>query len=335
MSQPNSSNPSPAKTSTIGVIAMAFGGLLVINCLLSVLNTAFDWQITLNRVPLPATWESTIALSGAAVIFWAIYAFMTYVGPVRRFGQQRPWIMALLVVLFIVGVIVGITVWDNGNISERNAARAADSKADSLDRIEEGKAFFKGQPVPYRLAILNPENAIVQVWIDSEQVATIAPLEATEIALPWQPAKIRLTKEDQVLATTEIKPDASKGQDPATLHVYSPLKDRYVWVYDYDGGYVNGQLKTDKEFEPEYVDAYYMEELFDIEKAGPFYILPNQKAPATSTYHAYRLVYLPPAIEDPSDNRHLAAWIMRRIDARPAGSPAETVEELYEIWKAE
>jgi hypothetical protein len=335
MNQHNSTNPSSGKSSTIGVIAMAFGGLLVIICLLSVLNTAFDWRITLNKVPLPATWETTIGLSGVAVFFWAIYAFLTYVGPVRRFGQRRPWVMALLVVLGIVGVIVGITIWDNGNIAERHAAWAADAKADSLDRIEEGKAFFNGQPVPYRLAILNPENAVVQVWIDSQQVATIAPLQATEIALPWQTTKIQVTMDGKVLATTEIKPDAAKGQDPATLHVYSPLKNIVLWLFDYDGGYVDGKLQPDKEFEPQYEDSYYMKELFDIEKAGPFYILPNQKAPATSTYHAYRLVYMLPDIEDASDNRPFAAWMMRRLDASADGAPAETVQELYEIWKAE
>ncbi len=122
-----------------GAIAMLFGGLMALFSLLSVLNTAFGWEATVKGTPLPKHWDATLGLIGATVIFWAIWAFLTYVPPVRRFGRNHPWILAMIVVAGLVGAIVGITIWDNANIAARNAKWTEEARQDSL-RVQDSLA---------------------------------------------------------------------------------------------------------------------------------------------------------------------------------------------------
>jgi hypothetical protein len=336
MNQNSSTNPNATGDRTgFGTIVILFGALLVFFALLGVLNTATGWELTFKNVPLPKTWDATISLFAVAGFFWVVWSIINFVKPLRRYTRNHPWVAALLIVLFLVGLIVGITIWDNGNIKAREEARQAEAVADSLDRIKDSKTFFEGKPIPYRLAVLNPESAPVEVWVDSQAVGTIPGLSGTELQLPWTPVRVSIRQGTKELAAEEIKPDASQAQDAALLHVYNPLEKLQVWLFDYESGYEGGKLVKDKDFESDYVNSYYHEKLFEITQAGPFYILPNQKAPETTQYHAYRLVLLPDAMEDPSENRPLAWWMMRRTDTQPAGSPAQSPEELYEVWKAE
>jgi hypothetical protein len=125
-----------AKGGIVGAIAILFGGLMALFSLLSVLNTAFGWEATVKGTPLPKHWDATLGLIGATVIFWAIWAFLTYVPPVRRFGRNHPWILAMIVVAGLVGAIVGITIWDNANIAARNAKWAEEARQDSLRVVD-------------------------------------------------------------------------------------------------------------------------------------------------------------------------------------------------------
>lgn len=141
MSVKQNSKPAaaPRERSLAHAISLLFGGLMVLFTLLSVLNTAFGWKATVKGTPLPDNWESTIGLGGATVVFFAIWAFLTYVPPVRDFGRRRPWIMALFVVIGLVGLIVGITIWDNANIAERRARYQEEARQDSI-RVQDSLA---------------------------------------------------------------------------------------------------------------------------------------------------------------------------------------------------
>ncbi len=128
-----------SKSGIVRAIAVLFGGLMALFSLLSVLNTAFGWEATVKGTPLPKHWDATLGLIGATVIFWAIWAFLTYVPPVRRFGRNHPWILAMIVVAGLVGAIVGITIWDNANIAARNAKWTEEARQDSL-RVQDSLA---------------------------------------------------------------------------------------------------------------------------------------------------------------------------------------------------
>lgn len=140
----NSKSPQaavPGDRSIVFSIALLFGGLMVLFSIGSVLNTAFDWNLTFKGVDLPKHWDATIGLCGATVVFFAIWALLSYVGPVRRFGRQRPWIMALLVVLGLIGAIVGITIWDNANIKARHEQFLEDQRQDSLRSLDSARSI--------------------------------------------------------------------------------------------------------------------------------------------------------------------------------------------------
>lgn len=334
MSQNANPVPSGNDRTTAGYIAILFGVLMVAFSLMSVINTAFDLNITVKGTPLPKHWDATIGLIGATGVFWGIWSLINFIPAARGFSRRRPWIMAAIVVLFLVGAIVGITIWDNGNIKERHEAFMAEQKADSLDRIEDSKTFFIGD-IPYRLAVLNPEAEPIEVWMDEQSVGTIAPYEALELKLPWQAARISVKKAGKEMAGINIQPDPSKGKDPALLHVYSPMKNLNIWLMDDNGAYHDGKLSPAQDFEPDMVETYYGQELFEVTNAGPLFIYPNQAAPATTKYHVYRFVIMPDAIEEPRDNRPFVAWALRRADKRTPQTPPESADAQFEAWKAE
>jgi hypothetical protein len=138
------------KGGIVSAIAMLFGGLMALFSLLSVLNTAFGWEATVKGTPLPKHWDATLGLIGATVIFWVIWAILTYVPGFRRFGRNHPWWMALIIVAGLVGAIVGITIWDNANIAERNAKWAEEARQDSI-RVQDSLA---------KVSLENPNDSL-------------------------------------------------------------------------------------------------------------------------------------------------------------------------------
>lgn len=332
----NSSGSKPAADrSIVSAIAMLVGALLVLFSLFSVISTITGWKLEVKGAPLPNDWYSTIALICVSAIFWAIWALLTLVKPVQQFGRKHPWIMALFVVVGLVGAIVGITIWDNADIKARNEQRAAEQTADSLDRVQESATYFEGKEIPYRLAVFNPVASKVEVLVDGQVAGEIAPYEALELQLPWHPTTVSLRNGSEQLDSLRVKPDSTKGKDPAQLLVYCPLKQLNIWLFDYDGAYQDGKLKQDPDFKPEYLTSIQYTDFDTVHQAGPFFVYPNQAAPATAPYHVYRFVLLPYEMEDYSDSRSLGTWIMQRIDKRAAPAPAESPTELYRLWQAE
>jgi hypothetical protein len=325
----------PGKGGLVGVIALLFGFLLTLVSLASVLNTAFGWKMKLKGTPLPDDWDATIGLIGVTVVFWAIWAFLSYVPPVRRFGQKHPWWMALFVVAGLVGVIVGITIWDNANRAERHANFQAKMEADSLKRIEESATFFEGNEVPFRLAVFNAEGDPLEFWIDSVNKGTIPPFQMVEFQLPWEAANLIAKREGAEIHRQKIKPDATKGKDAAALHIYMPLGHLLLEVFDYSPAYEGGKLNPAKEIELDLGEFVNFGDYVTLEKSGPFYVFPNQPAPETSKYKVFRLVIIPMEITDHYEKQAFAAWVMRRIDKRGAGQAAETPAEQLAAWKAE
>jgi hypothetical protein len=118
--------------SIVNAIAWLFGLLLVLFSAMSVLNTIFDWQVKFKGVNLPDSWDATIGLIGVTVLFWIIFAVLTYVPPVQRFGKRHPWWMALFVVIGLVGAIVIITIIDNANIRARHEKFMEEQRQDSI-----------------------------------------------------------------------------------------------------------------------------------------------------------------------------------------------------------
>jgi hypothetical protein len=331
MKTENSSSPQTERGLgyTIGLFA---GGLMLLFSALGVVSTLSGWIIKVKNVPLPSTWEETLGLFGGFVVYAIFFSILTYVGPVQRFGRKRPWIMALLVILALVGLIVGITIWDNGNIKQRQEAREAQALADSLDRTKDNEVFFQGGAIPYRLAVLNGGSEPMEVWADSLQVGTVAPLGGLELQLPWEDVRIIAKVSGKEIASTKLKIQGKEERNPAILHAFNPIETGEIWLYDYKIAYENGKLKLqDQSLDLIYADAFFGKKEFDIKRGGPFYILPGQKAPETTTYHAYRLTFLPEV--EPRDRTDFVNWLFHRIDTESGDALAPGLDELYQMWK--
>jgi hypothetical protein len=142
---PPPAGSNPKDRSIVNAIAWLFGILLVLFSAASVLNTIFQWKIAVKGVQLPDAWDATIGLIGVTVLFWIIFAILTYVPPVQRFGKRHPWWMALFVVAGLVGAIVIITVIDNANIKARHEKFLEEQRQDSLRAAD---SLARVQPSP-------------------------------------------------------------------------------------------------------------------------------------------------------------------------------------------
>lgn len=332
---PTPQQPPKGGMSLVGSIAILFGLLMLLFSLLSVLNTAFGWNMQVKGVNLPKHWDATIGLIGATVIFWAIWAFLTYVGPVRRFGRKYPWLMALFVVAALVGAIVIITVIDNANIRERRERAEKIALQDSLKRVEDTQAMFGDQPVPYRLAVVNPQGQAMQVFIRDSLLTSIPAYEMRELQLPWEPFKMLVRVDGKDFASKRMEPDPSMGESPATLHVYNPKGQYDILVFNYDTAYASGVLDVNSVSEAREVDRHFGEELFAVEDAGPFYVMVNQQAPPSTKYSVFRLVLMPEELErDYLESQQFARWVLRRIDNLYTHAPPESPSDQYQAWKA-
>lgn len=146
MSTEKGTSPNPAepkgKGSLIGSMATLGGILLLVFCVLSIINTIFDLRIEVNGAALPRHWDATIGLLGVAVIWWGFWALLTYVPPIRRFGQNSPWITTFIILGLIVGAIVIITIIDNQYRAERRKHwdEVEKREQDSLLQLEENSS---------------------------------------------------------------------------------------------------------------------------------------------------------------------------------------------------
>ncbi|MEM7040845.1 MAG: hypothetical protein AAF570_28035, partial [Bacteroidota bacterium] len=153
-------------------------------------------------------------LVGATVVWMGIWAFLTYVPPVQRFGKKHPWWMTLLVLAFLTGAIVIITIIDNANIAAREAKYAqmdenphengnSSAKSDSLrkawddsvatvrasekaardresfleDSLRQAKRDAEYAAKPVKLIVANPELDTMFVYVNDEKVFKVNPHE--------------------------------------------------------------------------------------------------------------------------------------------------------------
>jgi hypothetical protein len=149
MATQNSPANNPVATnsdrSLIGLMAWLAGILLILFSLLSVLNTAFEWNLTFKNVALPKHWDATIGLVGVTVVWWGIWALLTLVKPIQRWGRRHPWIMALIVVGAITLAIVLITVIDNAQREARHNSPEYKAQMDSI-RKQDSIRHFQEHP---------------------------------------------------------------------------------------------------------------------------------------------------------------------------------------------
>ena len=136
--QPNQEKPK-GEGSLMGSIAMLAGVLLLLFCVLSIINTAFGLKLEVYDTPLPRYWDATLGLCGVAAIWWGFYAILTFIPPIRRFGQRSPWITTGIILAIIVGAIVIITIIDNKNRAERRKYwdEVERREQDSLRQLQE------------------------------------------------------------------------------------------------------------------------------------------------------------------------------------------------------
>jgi hypothetical protein len=75
-------------------MAIALGGLL---------NTAFGWNIGLKGgVELPKTWSDAFSLLTIAGVWVGIWLIVNKVPAVRNFSRRRPWIIAVIIIAFVL-----------------------------------------------------------------------------------------------------------------------------------------------------------------------------------------------------------------------------------------
>ncbi|MFN8395431.1 MAG: hypothetical protein U0176_12375 [Bacteroidia bacterium] len=305
-----------------GVIALA-----------SIIGTIFQFDLDVKGVRLPNRWPDTIALIVVLSIVCGIWALLSFVRPVQQFGKRRPWILALIVIGGIVGIIVGITIWDNGNIAARNAKWAEERRQDSLKTVEEEKTFFGDQPIPYRITVWNPDAKPMEVWIDTTLKGTIPPYKMLELQLPWETARLGLKEDGKEISATLLRPDTIKVHRAAGMDVYKPEGIlHHLLLVDYSHAYKDGQLQSSFEGEPRRLSSQFTQ-LSRVEAGGPYFHPANEPAPKTSQYRLCRFVVIPEGCDPGPGEMEYAAWILKRIDSQGPDAPAESPEAQLKAFQ--
>lgn len=137
-SQKTNTDNLKGKGSLIGTMATFAWYLLILFCVISVINTAFGLKLEFNNTALPRHWDETIGLIGVTVIWGIFWALLTFVPPIRRFGQRNPWWTSLIILGIIAAAIVVITIIDNDYRAKRRAHWDAieQAKQDSILKLD-------------------------------------------------------------------------------------------------------------------------------------------------------------------------------------------------------
>lgn len=244
-----------------GVIALA-----------SIVATIFGLEMDVKGAQLPNRWPDTIGLIVVLGIICGLWALLSFVKPIQRFGKRRPWVLALIVIGGLVGAIVGITIWDNGVRAERHAKWAEEHRQDSLKTVEEEKTFFGDQPIPYRIAVWNPEPKPMEVWLDTTLKGTIPPYKMLELQLPWETTRLGLKQDGKEVSAKLLRPDTVKVRNAARMEVYRPEGViHHLLLVDYSHAYKDGQLQSSFEGEPRRLSSQFTQ-LSQVESGGPYYL---------------------------------------------------------------
>lgn len=338
----NNTQPPKQGSSLIGLMLGLMGLLLLLVSILGIVNTAFGWNLKLevygSGTELPKHWDAAIGLLAVALIWVGIYAMFTWVRPLRDFSRRRPWVTALIIIGGLVGVIVGITIWDNANIKERNAKWDAEQREDSIKTAEEEKTFFGSEPVPYRLAVWNPTAKPVELWIDTVPKGAIAPYRMVELRLPWEKVRVSVTQDGKELDDATLRPDTVKNHRASRLEVFRPdapgeYSSTYFMVLDYSAAYAGGKLQATFDEEATTNKDMFIMSPSANEHGGPFFVLPNEPAPAESEARVFRIVPIPAeGLEDGSVQLDYARWLCKRIDKGENGA-SDSPKQQLRAWE--
>lgn len=77
-------------------------------------------------------------------------------------------------------------------------------------------------------------------------------------------------------------------------------------------------------------------EFFDVEDAGPFYVMANEQAPPSTKYKVFRMVLLPEELRGKYDEVDaFVKWVCHRIDNQDTDSSPESPADQYKAWLSE
>lgn len=326
--------PTEEKRSILFVGGYLFLVISGVIALASIIATIFGIKMDVKGAQLPNRWPDTIALIVVLGIICGLWALLSFVKPIQRFGKRRPWVLAILVIGGLVGAIVGITIWDNGVRAERHAKWAQERTQDSLKTLEEEKSYFGDQPIPYRIAIWNHLGSEMEVWIDTVLKAKIPPYRMTELQLPWEQARLGIKDGGKEIDAKLLRPDTIKVHRAARLDVYlSNETTHHLLLVDYSPAYKDGQLQPTYEGELRRLSSHFTE-ISSADAGGPYFHPANEPAPKTSKFRVCRYVVIPESCGSGPAEQEYAAWILKRIDRQGPDAPAESPEAQWAAFQA-
>jgi|GEM_PF-4147909 len=302
------SKPEPGLFAII-LLFIGYGLLLV--SLLSILNTAFGWELALDvygsSTQLPKYWDGTIALTVVAVI-WTLIAYGINSAPFIRFYRKNKILTILGCIGILVGVFFALDAYDR-SIREANAAAFAE-----MDEEDDTKTETESTPDPepfnpyedreVDIIIGNPKLDTMKVYSNGDLFMTINPYEFEDEDLtPGQYEFAFLVAEDTV-ETRTVNVPAGSDADRSLAYILNPDSAFNLAVLDiqdyYDPDSHNKRTKA-KTLNYKLRSLHWHETISVINIAGGSFTLPRSPSLSMSYGTALKLVVLPDQYRDDKD----------------------------------
>ena len=310
MNQPTAKGASNEGGGCFPTIFLFIGYGLILVSILSVLNTAFGWELELSvygtDTALPKYWDATIALCVTAVIWTAIGWFINS----RRFLNfwRKNALNKIIVIGTTVAVLVGtFLILDDYDrrIREENQRRWAEMDSTDTDEtpVEEPEPYNPYADREVTIVLTNPTVDTLKAFANGEALLSASPREFGKGDLaPGTHSFLAIAGEDTLInRDLEIRP--GEKADKNLILVINPDGHYNVAVLNFQDYYDdNNQKRTEAETINYRLESYVIgEEEFEVNVDGGSVLLPRRASIGISYGTALKFVAVPQQIGEDRD----------------------------------
>lgn len=305
-------NPKPGLFALI-LLMIGFGLLAV--AALSILNTAFDWRLSLEGADLPRNWEGTIALIIMAVI-WTLIAWGINSTPFIRLYRKNKLLTILGCLGILVGTFFALDAYDK-SIREANAESLAASQSKNREDTEVEPAPEPERYNPYKdrevdLIVGNPTLDTLKVISNGKFLMEVNPYEFEDENLKPGDYALTLLVGKDTLEKRNLTIPAGSSDDRNLAYVLNPDSSFNIAVLDIQDYYdpeSHNKRKGAKTLNYKLWSLNWHEALIKINIEGASFTLPRSPSFSMSYGTALKLVVLPDEYRDNKDKAFdFAIW---------------------------
>lgn len=284
-------------------------GLLLVSAL-SILNTAFGWELSLSvygaDTELPKYWDATIGLSVVAVVWTAVGFFINSRGFLRFWGKNA--LNKVIVIGLTVGLLVGIfLILDDYDrrIKERNRElfAAMDSTETETEPEEDPEPYNPYADREVTIVVTNPSLDTLKAYANGEELLVASPREfgKGELAPGTHPI-VAIAGEDTLL-NYDLEVREGKKSDKNLIMVLNPDGFFNVAVLNFQDYYDDDNRKRKQAKTINYRLETYSEHesQFEVNVDGGSVLLPRRASIDISYGTALKFIAVPNQIGDNRD----------------------------------